>query len=108
MHRCMCSLRPLTVLPLLLSVLLLLFSCKVNPTPPDRYALVYGVSDYDETISYNGYYFPSLDYTDDDAVAMASLLEQKGYEVRLRLNNGDIPDSLAATKDQLVEDLTVS
>lgn len=92
---------------LLLSLLTLFTACETDPTPPDRYALVYGVSEYDETINYNGYYFPVLEYTDDDAVAMASLLEQKGYEVHLRLNNGVVSGTQAATKEQLVEDLTV-
>ncbi len=73
-------------------------ACKINPTPPDRYALVYGVSDYDETISYNGYHFSDLNYTDDDAVDIANALSQKGFNTKLRVNN-------QATKEQFINDL---
>ncbi len=100
----MYSLRPFAVLPLLLSVLLLLFSCKINPTPPDRYAMVYGVSDYS-----NGG-INSLSLTDDDARAVAEMLYNKGFIVHLRIDDGTEGNSFAesmepATKDQLEIDL---
>lgn len=66
---------------LLLSLLTLLTACEINPTPPDRYALVYGVSDYS-----NGG-IGSLNYTDDDAEDISLALSEKGYTVFLRLNN---------------------
>jgi len=105
----MCCLRLGLVLPLFLSVLLHFFSCKINPTTPDRYALVYGVSDYDETISYNGgYYFSDLNFTDDDALDIASRLTEKGYNVHLRINDGSVaPATAPATKEQLITDLTI-
>jgi hypothetical protein len=93
-------------IPLFLSFLLLSAGCSIAPAPPDLYALVYGVSEYDESISYNGCYFPALEYTDDDAIEMAALLEQKGYEVQLRLNNGGTEGALPATKEQLEKDLS--
>ncbi|MFW5711552.1 MAG: hypothetical protein ACOCZA_06350, partial [Spirochaetota bacterium] len=76
-------------------------ACKINPTPPDRYALVYGVSDYSAAgIS-------SLNYTDDDARSVAEMLHSKGFEVHLRIDNenGSYPYATSvaeATKENFI------
>jgi len=95
-------LRHLLYFALLLGAILLSLTataCKLNPTPPNRYALVYGVSEYDPNISYNGYHFSSLEYTDNDAVDMDAALREKGYSVQLRIDAD-------ATKEQFKEDLS--
>ena len=81
-------------------------ACKINPTPPDRYALVYGVSDYSNRDPAD-----NLEYTDDDARSVAEMLHSKGYEVYLRINNesGTYPyaaDVASATKQQFITDIT--
>ncbi|MGC9312557.1 MAG: caspase family protein [Sediminispirochaetaceae bacterium] len=78
------------------AILLLLTACTINPTPPDRYALVYGVSDYAPVgpdPEYN-----DLNYTDDDALDMSQALEDKGYTVYRRITDGTgtYPDATAA------------
>jgi len=73
--------------------ILLLAGCKIDRDPPDRYALVYGVSDYNGTEN-------DLKYTDDDAEAVAQILEEKGFTVYLRVS-GEIP---APTKTQFEND----
>ena len=72
------------------SLLLLFSGCKINPDPPDRYALVYGVSDY---YGYYGTHDKDLEYTDDDAGALASLLKAKGFETYLRVDEGNFGGS---------------
>jgi hypothetical protein len=71
---------------LLLAVLAGLSSCALN-VPYDKYAIVYGVADYQAGVN-------DLNYTDDDALSMAALLTGQGYQVILRLDS-------AATKNQL-------
>jgi len=88
----------------LASALLLLQSgCQLNPEPPELYALVYGISDYSTN---------PLTYTDDDARSIAQKLNEKGYTVHLRLNNGvgSYPYAAsfeAATKTQLYTDFSL-
>lgn len=89
------------------AILLSTAACKINPTPPDRYALVYGVSAYDDYSSIN-----ALEYTDDDARAVAEMLHDKGFEVYLRIDNesGSYPyaaDVAEATKQRFINDLTL-
>ena len=57
----------------------------------DRYALVYGISDYDGILN-------DLSYSDADAVDLAALLQAQGYEVTLRTDS-------AATKANFLNDL---
>ena len=78
-------------------IVLLLLGCGIEPSPPDRYALVYGVSNYSGTLN-------DLTYTDDDAADIASSLAGKGFNVYLRLTDGIDTD---ATKTQLVDDFAV-
>jgi uncharacterized caspase-like protein len=60
----------------------------VLDTPYEKYAIVYGVSDYQAGVN-------DLNYADDDAIAMQALLAGQGYQVvALRLD-------AAATKDNL-------
>jgi hypothetical protein len=60
----------------------------VLDTPYDKYAIVYGVADYQAGVN-------DLNYTDDDAIAMQALLAGQGYQVvAMRLD-------AAATKDNL-------
>jgi len=86
--------------------------CSVDPSfPGGRYAFLYGSSDYD------GYYLSSpgvavirnLDYSDDDAAAMAALLESQGWTTRLRLDGTDeelgAEGVLPATRSRMEEDI---
>jgi len=76
------------------ALLLVLAGCTINPTPPDRYALVYGVSEYG---IYN-----DLPNTKNDATEVANALQSKGYNVYLRITD-DI-GSTDATKSQFLDD----
>jgi len=58
--------------------LILLASCTLD-LDYDKYAVVYGVAEYDSTQGSSSW--PNLAYTDDDALAMEILLNQQGYEV---------------------------
>ncbi|MFP4180081.1 MAG: caspase domain-containing protein, partial [Spirochaetaceae bacterium] len=91
--------------------LLLLSSCQIDPDPPDRYALVYGVSDYS-----NSPRADNLKYTDDDAYEVGKLLADKGYTVYLRIDDGDNSENRdvsyaknlkSASADQLDDDLAM-
>lgn len=82
-------------------------ACKINPTPPDRYALVYGVSAYEDHSSIS-----NLNYTDDDARAVAEMLYNKGFNVYLRINDGTgiysyADDVAPATKQQFSDDMAL-
>src|SRR6056297_476901 len=95
-------LRHLLYFALLLGALILVLaatSCKLNPTPPDRYALVYGVGKYDNVG------FSNLGSTVDDAESVAQVLEIKGYTVHLRLDDGTYSDSKAATIAQFRDEI---
>jgi len=59
----------------------------VLDTPYDKYAIVYGVADYQTGVG-------DLTYTDDDALSMESLLSAQGFQVILQLDD-------AATKNKL-------
>ena len=64
--------------------------CEFFPEKPgEKYALVYGISIYDDNS--NEGEGNNLSFTDDDAVAIAQLLERKGYTVYLR-ETGDSTD----------------
>jgi len=77
---------------LLAAALADLSSCALN-VPYDKYAIVYGIADYNGLLS-------TLTYTDDDADAMYQLLlVSQGFDlVTLRTNS-------AATKSQLLTDI---
>ncbi|MDY7027002.1 MAG: caspase family protein [Spirochaetota bacterium] len=76
------------------ALLLLLTACTINPTPPDRYALVYGVSEYVTQ--------DDLTYTKNDATEVANELISKGYNVYLRITD-DLGNN-NATKVQFIDD----
>lgn len=63
-------------------ILPLVASCSLDVDFPKRVALVYGAADYQ--------YINSLNWTDDDAAEMAIELHKKGFEVHLRIDNGNI------------------
>lgn len=76
----------------------------VGCVPPGSYtpkgvAIVYGIAWYDDSVPQT--YQPNLAVTDDDAAAMATLLEDQGYEVVFRLDE-------TATKAQLEEDFATA
>lgn len=82
-------------------------SCSMPATPVDRYALVYGIQDYPGSDN-------DLNYPDDDAESMASLLEDRGWTVvEKRINSeatyanieADIAD--IATESDFDENSTV-
>lgn len=69
--------------PALLGLSLLLLSgCRAEVELPQGYALIYGVADYSAAE------LKTLTYTDDDARAMADLLAARGWDVKLRIDNG--------------------
>ena len=95
-------LRHLLYFALLLGAILLSLAttaCKLNPTPPNRYALVYGVGKYDNVG------FSNLGSTVDDAESVAQVLENKGYTVHLRLDEGTDSNNKAATIAQFKDDI---
>jgi len=77
-----------------------LSACLLN-APYDKYAIVYGVADYEGTAN-------DLQYPDDDALAMAAMLTDQGYQVIQRLDAAatrgnletvDVPAVAAAAKE---------
>jgi hypothetical protein len=77
--------------PAVLGLLVMLAAGCVLDAPYSKFAIVYGISDY-ETIN-------DLQYADDDAIDMAEMLTRQGYDVRwLRTDS-------AATKTQLLSDI---
>jgi uncharacterized caspase-like protein len=66
---------------------------------PRGMAIVYGIAWYEDAVPQT--YQPNLAVTDDDATAMAQLLEDQGYDVVLRLDE-------EATKTQLAEDFAAA
>lgn len=71
-----------TVPGFLVLLFLMLTSCTGTIIPPSGYALIYGVADYSPMgVS-------SLTVTDDDARDMADLLDSKGWDVKLRIDDG--------------------
>lgn len=71
----------------------------------DKYAIVFGISDYPGAIN-------DLNYTDDDARDFTDLLIAQGYQVILRITDNPIADPLVppnideASYDQLARDFT--
>ncbi|MBI9102817.1 MAG: caspase family protein [Spirochaetales bacterium] len=89
-----------------LSILMLGLSGCSEPQIPTGYALIYGIADYSSWSGfYPGYTLGSLDLTDDDALAMAEMLEDKGWDVRLRLDDGSQADTAIASREQFEEDI---
>ena len=90
-------------------LLLILGGCNFTVYLPQGYALVYGVADYElQEVT-------SLNYTDDDARDIADLLDRKGWEVRLRIDDGSedsspggmrVKNTAPASLDQLKKDIT--
>lgn len=92
---------------LLLAATLFFTACEINPKAPDRYALVYGVSDYSNYDS-----GINLSFTDDDGVEVGELLAEKGFKVYLRVNDGSgsypfAEDVKKASTDQLEQDIAM-
>ncbi|OHD73295.1 MAG: hypothetical protein A2V99_01950 [Spirochaetes bacterium RBG_16_67_19] len=70
--------------------------------PYEKYAIVYGVANYQVGVN-------DLNYTDDDAIAMAALLTEQGYQAILQLDsdanknqleNTDIPAIAGQAREQ--------
>ncbi|MCF7928003.1 MAG: caspase family protein [Spirochaetales bacterium] len=70
----------------LLSAVLMISGCYLDPDY-DKYALVYGISNYDDLSIYDTDATNDLWYTDDDARSMAALLEANGYQATLRVDD---------------------
>lgn len=72
--------------------------CSLSPTAGGKsYALVYGISQYNPL--YSEGFSVNLVYPNDDAVSVSELLEKKGYEVTLRLDQ-------EGSKEMLLYDLS--
>ena len=66
--------------------LLVAASCALDNTPPGGYAIVYGISLYDPEFEEGAPFTLNLTYSNDDAVAVAGMLDEAGYEVILRID----------------------
>ena len=66
------------------AILLFLTACSLDTTPPGGYAIVYGISLYDTEFAEGQPFTLNLTYPNDDAIAVAGMLEEAGYEVILR------------------------
>lgn len=77
-----------------------LSACLLN-APYDKYAIVYGVADYQIGVN-------DLIYPDDDAVAMAAMLAGQGYQVWIKTDSETVVESAAehASKANLLADIT--
>ncbi len=87
----------LPILLVLLMLVTLLASCTLELNY-DKYAVVYGISDYPGTGN-------DLNYTDDDARDFGDLLYAQGYQVILRVTDDGAVDADEATYNQLKTDL---
>lgn len=72
-------------------------SCSQTVDLPKSYAMVYGISKYID--SYSEGQYPNLTYCDDDAIAVSSMLEKKGFTVYLRTDS-------EASKNQFLADVS--
>jgi uncharacterized caspase-like protein len=70
----------------ILAATAVLLSCGQNVALPDRYAIVYGVSDYGGAIG-SDFNINNLSLPDDDAADMEALLLSQGYDVTTRTNS---------------------
>ena len=84
--------RILPIAAALLGAALIFYSC-AEPVIPQGYALVYGITDYAP--------LNNLSLTDDDAEAVAELLDAKGWEVTLGLNEDADMESLISDINSL-------
>ncbi len=82
----------------LLAALLVTAACTIDTAPPGGYAIVYGVSLYDPEFEEGAPSTLNLTYSNDDAVAVAEMLDEAGYEVILRIDT-------QATLANLVSDI---
>ena len=80
-----------------LSLLVIFTGCSIQDTQTNGYAVVIGISRYISTLPEGS--SPNLTYTDDDALGIAELLEAKGYEVTLLVNEN-------GTKENLTSEIT--
>ena len=85
-------------------LLALSLSACVLDAPYDKYAIVYGVSDYQTGVR-------DLTYADDDAVAMASLLAGQGFQVLTKTDREDVdelPEQHASKANLLIDIATIA
>ena len=80
------------------AALLIATGCTLDTTPPGGYAIVYGISLYDPEFEEGEFLTLNLTYSNDDAIAVADMLEEAGYEVILRIDT-------QATLANLVSDI---
>lgn len=92
---------PLPFVPAALLTAFLASACAVQDSG-ERLALVYGISLYDGT---DESVYPNLMSADNDAVAMANLLERKGYRVKRRCSGTGTTTPQLPTRDQLLSDI---
>ena len=78
------NLRNIHMFYILVFIVTFVSSCSFVETPK-KYAMVYGISRYIDSLDEGEGI--NLTYTDDDAVSIANLLENKGYIVILRTNS---------------------
>jgi hypothetical protein len=67
----------------------------VLDAPYDKYAIVYGISDYEGTGN-------DLQFADDDAQSMKALLESQGYNVSLQINSDATKNNLLVSDIPIV------
>lgn len=64
-------------------------SADPNPDPAHKYAYIVGIADYEGTIN-------DLQYPDDDALEVKSMLQGEGFTIRSDLNRSATADNIAA------------
>ena len=92
----------------LLALVILLGACNLFPSQQGgKFAFLYGITDF------SGYYYSAypeegvgdLTYTKNDAVELASLLSERGWQANLRLDDGSETEGFPASRTQLLADL---
>ena len=88
--------KPFFTFLVIIIVFATLLSCDSTPQMEgDQYALFYGVAEYD--------IITELMFTDDDAEAMGTLFEDRGYNVTVRTNSGATLENLQSDIEALAE-----
>ena len=94
-----CAVARRTVLLIQCCALLLATSCTPSIQLPKRYAVIYGISRYVDSLDPGSP--PNLTYTDDDAISVGQMLEERGYEVLVRIDSDATLKQLRSDLDDL-------
>ena len=67
-----------------------------NPNPPNKYAYIVGISDYEGTVN-------DLNYCDDDAIAIKAWLQGEGFTCRMDLDMQATANNITAGLQWLID-----